>query len=219
MAKRRLQTTQDEKQISPSPPNKRSRADRWWMAGILTIAIIVGGVIGSFSLPGGSGVDARFVTAFIGIVVFLFLGGMLIAGIESVRVKRQSGLSLFCWSVVVITSSIFGFFLLPSLLIPLRVFLGACIGYIGLFLLRAFVASPADFLGEIMKGFVEDGCCLGCFCLFIAITGTISSLLIWHSVLLSVCIGGFALVALIAFPLLHSSPRFSPWSYYPAHLA
>lgn len=205
MLKRRLQrqeTMQNENQISSSRQNKRGRSDRWWNAGILTVAILVGGVIGFFSLPSDSNLAVHFFTAFLGMVVFLLLGGMLIAGIMSVRANRQSRLSFFLWSVIVIASSILGFFILPAtLLVPLRVFLGAVFGYIGLYLLIALITNPLGFLDEMMKSSIEDGgCCLGFFFQFIVITGTISSLLIWHSVLLSVFTGGGStLVALIAF--------------------
>jgi F0F1-type ATP synthase assembly protein I len=190
MLKRRLQrqeSVQDENQISPSRQNNRGRSERWWIAGILTVAIIVGGVIGFFSLPGDLNVGAHFFTAFLGMVVFLLLGGMLIAGIERVRANRQSRLSFFLWSIIVLASSILGFFILPAtLLVPIRVFLGAAFGYIGLYLLVALITNPLDFFGQMMKSSIEDGgCCLGFFSLFIAITGTLSSLLIWHSVLLN----------------------------------
>ena len=190
MSKSRLQrqeTMQSENHTLSSGQNQMSRSYRWWIAGILIAAIIVGGVTGFFSLPGNLDEGAHLSIAFLGIVVFLFLGGMLIAGIASVHAKRQSRQSLFWWSVVVITSSILSFFFLPAtLLIPIRVFLGACMGYIGLTLLIAVITNPIGFIGEMMKGFVDDGCCLGLLMLFIVLTGIISSLLIWHSVLLSV---------------------------------
>ena len=204
MLKRRLQrqeTMSDENQIAPSRQNKRGRSERWWIAGILTVAIIVGGVIGFFSLPGDLNVGAHFFTAFLGMVVFLLLGGMLIAGIKRVRAKRQSRLSFFLWSIIVLASSILGFFILPAtLLVPIRVFLGAVFGYIGLYLLVALITNPLDFFDQMMKSSIEeDGCCLGFFVQLIVIIGTISSLLIWHSVLLSILIGGgSALVTLIA---------------------
>lgn len=205
MLKRRLhrqETMQNEDQISPSRQNKRGLSERWWMAGILTVAIIVGGVVGFFSLSSDLDVVAHFFTAFLGMVVFLLLGGMLIAGIERVRANRQSRLSFFLWSIIVIASSVLGFFLLPApLFVPIRVFLGAVFGYIGLYLLVALITNPLDFFGQMMKSSIEDdGCCLGFFSQFILITGTISSLLIWHSVLLGILIGGgSALVTLIAF--------------------
>ena len=213
MLKRRLQrqeTMQNENQIPPSRQNKRGRSEIWWIAGILTVAIIVGGVIGFFSLPGDSGVGAHVFTAFLGMVVFLLLGGMLLAGIERVRANRQSRLSFFLWSIIVIASSILGFFLLPApLFVPIRVFLGAVFGYIGLYLLVALITNPLDFFDQVVKSSIEDsGCCLGFFVQIIVITGTISSLLIWHSLLLSVLIGGgSALVTLIAFVCLVFASR------------
>lgn len=86
-----------------------------------------------------------------------------------------------------------------TLFVPIRVFLGACIGYIGLYLLIALIVNPSDFFGQIGRGFADVGCCLELLGMFIAIIGTTSSLLIWHSVLLNVSIGGgSALVAAIA---------------------
>ena len=204
MHKRRFQrqeTMRVENQISPARQNKRGRSDRKWIAGILTVAILVGGVIGTFSLPGDAEIGVHLFTALIGMLVFLFLGGMLIAGIANVRANRQSRQELFWWSLVVITSSILGFFFFPAtLFVPIRVFLGACLGYIVSYLLVALVTNPSDFFGQIGRGFVDAGCCLELLGMFIAITGTISSLLIWHSVLLSVLIGGgSALVVVIAF--------------------
>ncbi len=55
MLKRRLQrqeTMREENQSSRSRQNKRGSSDRWWNASILTVASIVGGVIGTFSFPG-----------------------------------------------------------------------------------------------------------------------------------------------------------------------
>src|SRR5579859_5915003 len=141
MHKRRFQrqeTMRVVNQSSHSRQNKRGRSDSWWNAGILTAASIIGGLIGFVSLPGDLGTGARLFIALIGILVFLFLGGMLIAGIASVRAGRQSRQALFWWSVAVIASSLLGFFFLPAtLFVPIRVFLGACIGYIVSYLLVA----------------------------------------------------------------------------------
>ena len=98
MHKRRFQrqeTMRVENQISPARQNKRGRSDRKWIAGILTVAILVGGVIGTFSLPGDAEIGVHLFTALIGMLVFLFLGGMLIAGIANVRAGRQSRQALF----------------------------------------------------------------------------------------------------------------------------
>ncbi len=220
MSKRRFQRQQTmriENQISQSRQNTKSRTDRWWMIGVLTTASIVGGVIGYVSLPANLDEGAHFFIALLGMVVFLFLGGMLIAGINRVRDKRQS-LPLFLgWSAIVLTSAILGYFFFSStMLVPIRIFLGTCIGFIGMYLLIALIANPQRFFGEIIGGFVDDllsgiveeGCCLGFVVLFIAITGTISSLLISHSVLLSVFIGGgSALVVLVALVALAFASR------------
>lgn len=204
MSKSRLQrqeTMQSENHTLSSGQNQMSRSYRWWIAGILIAAIIVGGVTGFFSLPSNLDEGAHLSIAFLGIVVFLFLGGMLIAGVKRVLDKRQPLLLFFGWSIIVIASAILALLILPNtLLIPVRVFLGACFGYIGLYLLVALLTNPIGFFGEFMKGFVEDGCCLDLFVKSIVIMAAISSLLIWHSVLLSVFIGGgLALLALLAF--------------------
>lgn len=224
MPKRRLQhqrSPRDKSQISLAHQNKTRNADKWWIVGIFTAAII-GGIIGYFSLPNvvSDVVDAsgniitsvegvRLLAVGGGCIVFLILGLLLKAGIDALRNERYSRRALFWWGVVFLISAIIGaipgYFSLPNILLPFaRILLGASLGVFGMALLLAFIANPKDILTGLVDGIDLAGCLEGCFSrmfvLLIASIGAVSGLLIWHSLLLSVFTGGgSALVALIAF--------------------
>jgi hypothetical protein len=62
-----------------------------------------------------------------------------------------------------------------------------------------------EFLAEVLE---PGGCCLAFPILFMGIIGTMSGLLIWHSLLVGMLTGGgSALVALIAFVVLALSSQ------------
>lgn len=119
--------------------------------------------------------------------------------------KRQSFLSFFWWSGVLLIAALVGailgsLFLPDTLSLLFKILLGALIGLVGLSLLLAVIDDPMNFFAEGVLAFLESGCCLAIVLLFLALPATISGLLLWHSVLLGVFTGaGSALVALIAF--------------------
>lgn len=187
------QSPLNERQISISLQNTTRRSARLRNAGIFTTAIIAGGVIGYFSLPSDSG--GRFVSLFVGSASLVFLVFWVKAGIADVRNGHISGPSLLSWSVALPIAAMFG--AIPGYnLRPGTVFgvlLGAIIVPVGVIVLIGLIQGiAADFttdpLGSLMDLLGEG--CLGCFLplsvLFIMLVGTISGLLVGHTLLLGV---------------------------------
>lgn len=109
--------------------------DRLWYGGILALTV-VGAMFGLYFLPNGVfGLNGLRV----GVAVFFVLGALLKAVVHELRITHYPRRSLFWWSMFLLIATfggaIFGFFLLPNrLLVPTRIFLGACLGCIGLLL-------------------------------------------------------------------------------------
>ncbi len=220
MPKRRLQhqeTVQDENQNqSKQLDHSRRRAVRSNLPLLPPIVGIglLGALIGSVHPVGQSVLLGAFLGALLGdlglvVLVFLVRSRRLLTiqkrGKDGRRDKRQSLLSFFWWSGVLLITALVGailgsIFLPDTLLLLSKILLGALIGLVGLALLLAVIADPVNFFAEGVVAFLESGCCLAIVALFLAIPGTISGLLLWHSLLLGVFTGaGSVLVALIAF--------------------
>jgi hypothetical protein len=118
--------------------------DRLWYGGILALTV-VGAIFGFYFLPDGVfGLNGLRV----GVAVFFVLGALLKVVVHELRTTYYSCRSLLWWGILLLTATfggaILGFFLLPeALLIPSRIFLGACFGCIGLLLptvlIRVFI--------------------------------------------------------------------------------
>lgn len=204
-------STKDENQI---PQNKTRRSNRW-MAAVLVLTTTIGGVIGYFSLPNhvSDVVDPGYSLSAEGVRFFAVLGGAgaafllvaLLFYVSNEIIVLKSRRASFWWKVLVPTTAtvgaILGSIYLPGILLfPIRVSFGIIIGLVGLFILIAIIQNPAEFFAEGVLAFLESGCCLATVVLFIALTGTISGLLVWHSLLLGVPTEATsALVALIIF--------------------
>lgn len=199
------------------------RPSRWWMVGFL-LATLLGGGIGYVALLGdvanSRGANffmtpegARLLAVGSGAGVGLLLVGLLFAVIydESIGIGN-SRRALFWCSLGILTVGIVGsllgsFFLPKTLPIPLRVLFGAFIGLFGLGALIGVLADPKAALGEALFAGLE-GCCSHIFVFFIALTGLVSGLLLWHTLLLGVLAGGgAALVTVILFTGLALTSR------------
>lgn len=163
---------------NPLPPkNTKRHSNRWWAVSLL-LAVIIGGILGYFSLPSavhdivhpGYSLSAEEIRLFAvggGCMVFLILMTMLNAEIDTIRQKGHSRLALFWGSAAYLTAaivgSLFGSWYLPHLLLAFaRILLGASFGIFGLGLLIALFAHPQETFMGILEGIEPEGCVSGC---------------------------------------------------------
>lgn len=136
-------------------------AERWWVAGIITITL-AGELFDIFFLPnkifGLNGVG-------LSTLVFFTLGVLLRSLVKEVRTTHYSRRSLFWWGIALLVASVVG--AIPGFIfIPARGFMasgalfGACLGCVVLFLpivlLQAFMDDPVEFLRQLFpKGLLR----------------------------------------------------------------
>lgn len=201
MPKYRGSLASDKNQISPSSFKKNRSLNTWWVISSL-LATIVGGVIGSFSLPNPVTdiVDPNYALSAEGVRVFTVGGGALASlslaiwlGVVLADKERRKPLLVrlgLCLGIcaVALIGAILGDAYLPHMLIdPLRIFVGIIVGLIGLAFLVGLFKDPAILLEE--AGYVAaegciHGCVEGCFSwaiVLLAVTSMIGGgVLLWH---------------------------------------
>jgi hypothetical protein len=161
---------------------------KWRMWGIIFLvcaALVIGGVIGYFSVPGGFAGLGTIVGGF----AFLFLGVVLVDVGNTIHKSRSRHTLLWLAAALLfalIVGGIPGYFFFPHTILAVsRLLLGTTIGSIVLLILKdpkSFFKESGDGLLELLiQGAFEDGCgcLLGYIVLFMTLTITIGGLIIW----------------------------------------